>query len=64
MRIHCEKMQHEKYIISVFNERRDSWIKARVYAAMFNHSCETKLKLASFMHLMAHRATNVIASYF
>ena len=64
LRLHCEKKQHEKQIIGVFNERRDMYIKARVYAAMFDNSCETKLKLAGFMHYMRPKATNLIASYF
>ena len=64
LRLHCEKKQHEKQIIAVFNERRDMYIKARVYAAMFDNSCETKLKLAGFMHYMVPKATHLIASYF
>ena len=64
LRLHCEKMKHEKQIISVFNERRDMFIKAKVYAAMFDNSCEIKLKLAGFMHYMVPKATNLIASYF
>ena len=64
LRMNCEKSQHEKHIISVFNERRDMFIKARVYAAMFDNSCEIKLKLASFMHMMMPKATSRIAHYF
>ena len=57
-------MKHEKHIIGVFNERRDMYLKAKVYAAMFDNSCEIKLKLAGFMHYMAPRGTQLIASYF
>jgi len=64
LRTYCEEMKHQKHIIGVFQERRDMVTKARVYSAMFDNSCEIKLKLAGFMHYMAPKGTNLIASYF
>jgi len=39
-------------------------LKLQVFTALYDSSCETKLKVAGFMHYMAPKATNIISEYF
>lgn len=38
--------------------------KAQIFTALYDSSCETKLKMQGFMHYVAPKAANMIAVYF
>ena len=64
LRANAAVSKHEKSIISQVQGKINQRIKVQVLAAFYDSSCETKLKVAGFLHYLAPKAANVIASYF